>query len=324
MTLGVITILLTLFGWTSIPLFLRSFRHDIDPWTANGWRYGFSALVWAIPLVVLWKRRKLPAGLWRAALWPSIWNVVAQICFGIAPYYVDPGLMTFSLRVNVVVLTFGSALLFPAERRIIRRPGFILGIAMVVGGAAATIFLEPEGLGGGTGIGVGLAVASGIFYAFYALAVRRSMVNMPSLVAFAAVNQLTAAGLVACMLCFGHDVTTKAWNGGAGVLALPPWFIVKLLLSALIGIGLGHTFYFVSISRLGLAVSSAVVQLQPVTVSLAAMVLFDEGLTRRQWAFGLLAIAGAGVILLTQARQSRADALAARAAAAPGLSGEPA
>jgi hypothetical protein len=58
-------ILLTLAGWTSIPLFLRDFAHGpfaIDAWTANGWRYGVSALLWAPVLVLgLW-RRNLPQG----------------------------------------------------------------------------------------------------------------------------------------------------------------------------------------------------------------------------------------------------------------------
>ena len=42
---GVVTILLTLVGWSSIPLFLKHFTHLIDGWTANGWRYAISALI---------------------------------------------------------------------------------------------------------------------------------------------------------------------------------------------------------------------------------------------------------------------------------------
>lgn len=88
-------------------------------------------------------------------------------------------------------------------------------------------------------------------------------------------------------------------------------------LSALIGIGIGHTLYFFAISRLGVAVSAGVVQLQPITVSIGSMVLFGEVLTRGQWASGVLAIAGAGVMLWTQHRLGKA----ARAAQERGAEG---
>jgi drug/metabolite transporter (DMT)-like permease len=311
--LGVVTILLTLAGWTSIPLFLKHFAGAIDPWTANGWRYGISALLWLPPLLWSARRGTLPPGLWRAALWPSLWNIIAQIGFGMAPYYVSPGLMTFSLRVNIVVLTIGSALLFAAERRVIRHPAFLAGLLLVVGGAAMTVVLQPGGLGGGTGLGVGLAVMSGVLYAFYALAVRRSMMGMHPLTAFAAVNQLTGLGLVGCMLAFGHSKATGVWNAGADVLAMAAGQFGLLAISAVVGIGLGHTFFFLSISRLGLAVASAVVQLQPITVSIASMALFGDRLTAWQWVFGLLAIVGAGLILWTQSRVTSTP----RRAAAP-------
>jgi drug/metabolite transporter (DMT)-like permease len=79
-----------------------------------------------------------------------------------------------------------------------------------------------------------------------------------------------------------------------------------LALSGIIGIGLGHTFYYISIERLGVAVSSGVIQLQPILVSIASMFLFGEVMTPVQWACGALAISGAGVILYSQHRMSAA------------------
>src|SRR5262245_28336924 len=53
-SLGMVTLVLTLLGWASVPLFLRHFADLIDGWTSNGWRYGFSALVWLPVLIVAW------------------------------------------------------------------------------------------------------------------------------------------------------------------------------------------------------------------------------------------------------------------------------
>ncbi|HEX2839039.1 MAG TPA: DMT family transporter [Phycisphaerales bacterium] len=293
--LGVGMILLTLAGWTSIPLFLRHFaKLELDAWAVNGWRYAFSALMWLPVLGWHWLRGSTPPGLWKAALWPSVFNAVAQVCFGLAPYYIDPGLMTFSLRLQVVFLMFGAAVFFPSERRMVKSPLFIAGIAMLLIGTTLTLLFKPGGLGEAkTEWGVILAVSSGVLYAAYALCVRKFMHGIPALTAFSAVSQYTGAALFGAMLVVSPD-------HGASILHLPGNLLFQLALSAIIGIGIGHTLYYASIQRLGLAVSSGVVQLQPVTVSIGAMILFGEALTGLQWVTGLIAITGAVLMLAAQ------------------------
>jgi len=303
---GIALILTSLACWTTIPLFLRHFREQIDGWSANGWRYGFSALLWLPLLLFAMRKGTIPRGLWRAALWPSLFNTAAQVCFGLAPYYVEPGLMTFSLRLQIVFVTFGAAMMFPAERKVIRKAGFIAGIAMVVVGTMLTVYLKPGGLGSGTALGVALSIASGLLYAGYALSVRATMHGMPPLLAFSAVSQYTAMLMLLLMVIFSP-------THGAQITHLVPGQLALLLLSAVIGIGIGHTAYFKSIQALGLAVSAGVVQLQPITVSIVAPFLFpnDEHLTSSQWATGLLAVGGAATMLITQHLASRKKAVAA-------------
>jgi drug/metabolite transporter (DMT)-like permease len=298
---GVATITLTLAGWTSIPLFLRYFKDYIDPWTANGWRYGVSALIW-LPVVLLAASRGTAArNLWRAALVPSLFNAVAQVCFAIAPYYVAPGLMTFSMRLQIVFLTLGAALLFAAERRVIGTRLFLTGVGMVILGTFGTLLLGEQGLSmlrGGTGLGISLSVGAGLLYAGYSLSVRHFMHGIPALQAFAAVSQYTAAIIVTLMLIFGR-------RHGMEALDLSGQQFGMLMLSAVIGIGIGHTLYYVSIARLGLAVASGVVQLQPVTVSIGSYLVFRERLTPAQWAAGLVAVGGAVVMLYGQHHAAR-------------------
>lgn len=303
---GIVIILLTLAGWSSIPLFLKHFAdRQLDPWTTNGWRYGMSALIW-LP-VIFWglARKNLPKGVWKAALVPSIFNTAAQICFAIAPYMVDPGLMTFSMRLQIVFLTIGAAVMFAAERAVIRSPGFLAGMAMVLLGTAGTLWLKPGGLGGGTAGGVALAIGAGLLYAAYALGVRKWMHGMPSLPAFAVVSQYTGAVILVFMWFLGE-------RHGAPALDLPGREFFYLVLSAVIGIGLGHTLYYASIARLGLAVSAGVVQLQPIAVSIGSFFLFGEKLTQGQWAFGVVAVVGAGVMLWAQHKTAARARLAAK------------
>lgn len=311
---AVTLIVMTLLGWSAVPLFLKHFAGLIDGWTSNGWRYGFSALLWAPVLIYGASKRSLPAGLWRASLMPALFNSLGQTAFVWAHYKIDPGLLTFGLRLQIVFVSIGAFLLFPAERRVVRNPGFLIGALLVLGGTMGTILLGRDAghaasnaaqavatsSAADRALGVGLAIASGLLFAAYALSVRRNMQNVPSLTAFAAISQYTAAVMVALMLVLGTDHGLTAW-------ALPPREFGMLLLSAVIGIALGHVFYYAAIARLGVAVSSGVVQLQPFFVTAASAVLFGERMTTLQIVCGVVAIAGAGTMLSVQHQLAQRD-----------------
>ncbi len=294
-TLGVVMILMTLLGWSSVPLFLKHFANAIDAWTSNGWRYGFAALLWAPVIVIGAWRRSLPAGLWRAAVVPSLFNIAGQVCFTCAHYEIDPGLVTFGLRLQIVFVAVGAYLLFPFERRIIRMPGYLIGAALVFAGTLGVALPGGPHPSSTHAFGVTLAVASGFFFACYALSVRHAMQGTHPVTAFAAISLYTAGGMIALMLAFGARAGLVAWS-------LAPDQFGLLLLSAVIGIALGHVFYYTSITRLGVAISAGVVQLQPFLVTGASAVLFGERLTPGQWISGIVAVAGAALMLAVQQR----------------------
>ena len=328
---GILTLVLTLLGWSSVPLFLRHFAHLIDFWTSNGWRYGFSALVWAPVLIVVMFRRQMPRGLWKAALVPSIANAAGQVCFTWAHYRIEPGLLTFGLRSQLLFVAIGAWIMFPTERAIIRRPGYLIGAAVLLAGMSVVMLLAenhdapitapqspPSDIAtapddatspNATGLasshdpsahvqGVLLAIASGLLFACSGLAVRKYMHGVNSVIAFAAICQYTALVMVALMLVLGN-------RGGLTVLDLAGGEFAMLLGSALIGIAIGHVFYYFSIARLGVAITAGVLQLQPFIVAMASLSLFGERLTASQWIGGCVAVSGAMMMLAVQWRVSR-------------------
>lgn len=308
--------MLTLIGWASVPLFLRHFADLIDQWTSNGWRYGFSALVW-LPVLVIAARRGgrfgasggLPKGLWKAAIIPSIVNTAGQVAFTSAHYVIDPGLLTFGLRSQLVFVAIGAWIMFPRERAVIRTPGYLIGALLLIAGMIGVLIMAPgsdashaasahageisRGSSAAHFAGVVLAVGSGMLFACYGLAVRRYMHGVNPVLAFATICQYTAAALVGLMLIFGK-------RGGLSVLDLPGDQISLLLVSALIGIAIGHVFYYISIARLGVAVTAGVLQLQPFLVALGSVPLFHEHLTIWQWIGGCIAVGGALLMLSMQ------------------------
>lgn len=308
--MGVITIVLTLVGWSSVPLFIRHFAESIDIWTSNGWRYGFSAFLW-LPVVV-WGLAKagLPAGIWKKSVVPSVVNAIGQVAFAWSFYKIDPATATFGLRTQIVFVAVGAYLLFPSERRLLRDPRMWAGMGMVAVGVGGTIYFGHGLPRGDQAMGVVLAIASGFFFAAYGLAVRHFMHGFHPVTAFAVISQYTAMAMVALMLALGE-------RRGMTALDLPTGQFVLLLVSAIIGIALGHVFYYISIARLGVAVSSGVIQLQPFMVSLGQTALGWQSLSLLQWGSGIIAVAGAIVMLTVQGLLTRGDAKRAKLAACP-------
>lgn len=295
---GALTITLTLIGWSSIPLFLYFFSYQIDAWTSNGWRYGFSALLWAPVLIIGALRGRLPAGLWRAAIVPSIVNCVGQVTFTWAHYKIEPGLLSFGLRSQMLFAAVGAYLMFAGERRVIRSPVYLLGVAAVLVGTAVAVLKGRQPLEGAQVEGIVLSVVTGALFAGYALAVRRYMNSYGAVIAFAAISQYTAAVMVVLMLVLGC-------HNGLDVIEMSGRDIALLLISSVIGIALGHVFYYMSIARLGVAVSSGVLQLHPFGVAVASYYVFDEYLTSVQWVSGAVAVFGAVLMLSVHGRMAR-------------------
>lgn len=288
-------IFITLLGWSSVPLFLRYFTSYIDGWTANGWRYGLSALFWTPALVVAAHRNKLPAGLWKAAIVPSLANVAAQCCFAWAPYFIKPGMQTFLLRMQIVFLALGAYALFPAERQAMRTRTYWLGVAIVLGGLTGLCFLGHEPPRGQTAFGVLLGLASGIFYAGYSLSVRHYMHGVPAQYAFASICLYTTLGLMPLMLLLGQD-------SGAGVWSFTGLQLVMLIISAMVGIAWTHALYYAAMARLGVSIAAGVILVQPFLTSIASYFLFDEKLTPAQWTSGVIAMSGAALMVSMQKR----------------------
>jgi drug/metabolite transporter (DMT)-like permease len=299
---GVFCVLLTLLAWASVPLFLRYFAAYIDGWTANGWRYGVAAVFWAPILLVGLGRRSLPAGLWKAAIVPSLFNCVGQSCFAWAPYYIEPGFLTFLLRFHIVFITVGAYLFFPAERALLRTASFWLGVLIVIGGAGGVMFLGHEPIRGPGVFGTLLGLGSGFLFAGYALSVRHFMAGVHPIPAFSAISAYTAAALIAAMVVFGE-------GRGAGVGLLTAGQFVVLILSAMIGITFAHALYYTGIARIGVSVSSGIILLQPIITSIASFLIFNEALTVGQWTAGVLALGGAALLVHAEQRARRVTEL---------------
>jgi drug/metabolite transporter (DMT)-like permease len=296
---GIVVLLTTLGCWSTVPLLLKHLAPYLDHWTNTGGRYGASALLWLPAVVWALVRGRLPRSIWVAAIVPAAANTAGQIAFTAAHSHIGPGLLTFGLRMQLVVVALGAYLLFPSERPTIRSPRYLVGIGLLMAGMAG-ILLDGGALDGGAStLGVVLSLAAGAGYAAYALAVRRFMSTYHPIIAFGVIALYTAGALLALMLAFGR-------NGGADVLQLESRELWALAVSAFFGIALGHVLYYTSIDRLGVATTTGVLQLQPFVVGGISLAVFGERMTGIQWGGGVVAVVGAALVLGAQKAAERA------------------
>jgi drug/metabolite transporter (DMT)-like permease len=301
--LGITCLLLTLACWSTVPLFLRDLSSEVDHWSNNGWRYGVSALIWLPALVLAWRRGRLPTRIWRDALIPSLFNIAGQAAFTAAFHEMNPGLVTFGLRTQLIWVAIGAYMFVPTERSIISSPRYLIGAAILLGGLFPVLLGGDASLGGFNPRGTALSIFCAFSYGMYGLGVRRCMAAYNPITAFAAICQITAIGLIALMLILGDA-------GGSGVPDLPSSVLLKLFVSAVIGIALGHILYYISIARIGIVITSGVLQLQPFFVGLASTLIFGERFAWWQWVSGSIAVVGAFLMLTCTGPGARQVSLA--------------
>lgn len=288
--------------WTVTPLLVEQLTGVFDLWASNGWRYGLAALMWLPLLVLTIARGRFPAGLWKRALIPASFSIVAQVAFVGAFYMTGAAMVTFGLRFQIVATAIGAAILFPAERIVIRRPLFLLGALAVMLGVIGVAAFAPGVLGAHAGgetssrndiFGVALAAIAGIGYAGYGMAVRRCLAGVSAQLSFSVISIYVGAAMLLLMVLLADGPVAQLTAMDSG-----QWLI--FILSVIFGLAAGHVIYFNAMAALGVTPATGVVQLQPLTVAAASYIFLGEVLSAPQILCGLVAVAGAGAMLYTQ------------------------
>ncbi|GAB4544552.1 MAG: hypothetical protein Tsb0013_01720 [Phycisphaerales bacterium] len=304
--LGLLAMLTTLFAWTAAPLLMEHFSTAMDVWTMNGWRYGAAALCWSPLIALRLATRRFPGALWRAALVPTIFNCMGQVALASAFYYTDPTMVAFSLRVQLIAVALGGAICFAAERRVIREPKFLIGMVLVLAGVGAYLLLHPDFAVAGTDtlIGAALGATAGATFGGYALSIRPLMRAHPPILSYAVISAYTAAAMLALMFLFA-DID-HGFPGGVALRLSPAQFAL-LIASALIALFVGHPCYYYAIRAIGVSATAAVLQLQPITVGIGALLFFEGAVNLGQSIAGTVAVASAIWMLRIQHRVAQSQ-----------------
>jgi drug/metabolite transporter (DMT)-like permease len=277
--------------WGAVPVLLRDLRHSIDAWTANGFRYTFSAVLYWPVLILAVRSGHLNRRVVVRCIIPAMLALGGQILWGLAPYYLEASAIGFFVRLSLVWSLVGAMTLFADERRLLRLPRFYLGLLTSVGGFVA-LSISKSSHGALLSVtGVAIILVCSVFFGGYAVSVRQFMRDIHPIHSFGVVSQFVSMGTLVAMFCFGEpvrlgDIDARAW--------------IELIVSSVLGIALGHILLYTAIHRTGAAIASGVHSVTPFITAALALAFLDESMSGIEWSGGIAMVLGAVTLLSAQ------------------------
>lgn len=292
-TLGSVGALLC---WSIAPLFIRHLTGYFDSWTQNVYR-SLVGCVFLMPYVVVCMRRgSLKRSVWRRAVVPALFNVVMQTLWAMAFYYMKPGIITLIAKSSLIWVFLLSLALFPEERWLVRSPLFWGGMILSTAGVSGVILAGKDVMGRTELTGVAIGLCCAFVWALYIISVRKAFAGIDSVVGYCVMATYTTVGLIVAAFIFSNplqDLPSSAW----------PWAAV--VISAIVGMSLGHPLFYMSIKRIGVTVPSVVILATPFVVLTLSRFIFNETLSGLQWLFGTVLVAGGALAILSQKQLRR-------------------
>ena len=279
-----------------MPVLLRHLTVSIDAWTANGFRYPLSAILYWPVLWHAYRTGRLSRDVLIRLRGPALLAFSGQVLWGLAPYYLSASAIGFYIRFALVWSVLAAVTLFPDERRLLGLPRFYIGLAFCVGGFVALSVAWIQSDADVSTWGVVIMLCCSCFFGLYAVSVRWHLRGMNPLVGFGVVAQYVSLGTLTAMIFWGTPSALMRLSYGN-------W--TELIASSLLGIALGHFFLYTAVQRLGAAVTSGVQSITPFLTVAMAYVLLDEQMTVAKWVAGIVIVVGAAVLLSAQRRIAR-------------------
>lgn len=295
--------------WSVAPLMIRATREHYSVLFQTFARYLFSlAVLWPVLLVSGGRGRARRDLLAILPLLPRILvialvNYAFQTTYTVAFYTLLPG---FAALVNQSGVLFAVALalvFFPDERRTLRSRSFQAGLVAAVAGVLVTILAGGLPAGGAVAAGEGGSLLLGVL-AMMASAFSWALLGTLVKKWLRDVNRLFALSAVFTIVTPLFLLTDVIVSGGLALPQAPAEVWVVLVLSGLIGVGLGHSLYYSAVPFIGVTVSSSLGLLVPLLAGLMSFAVFGERYGALRLAGAVLVLGGCFVVIRERFRSS--------------------
>jgi len=189
------------------------------------------------------------------------------------------------LLVQPLSISF-AVVLFPDERRLAQSPVFVIAAVVVFAGALGIIRSGPS-LQPGYSAGIVLMICSAVGICAYNLALKRITRDA---------SAWAVATVAACITCVLFLAGSILWGNPLGLFQEPLLTNVIIFASGVYGLIVGMGLATLLMKHLGVIVFSFATLAVPFFTGVLGYLLLGEMLTLRQAEFGLLIIAGCGLV----------------------------
>ncbi len=276
--------------WSILPVMLKYFTRTLDPWTVNGARYMFALLFW-LPHVIRHRGNTIAGrNIWKDAWRPATVHLLGQIIFAMTPYFNDATVINFVSRSGFVFATvFGFALL-REERVLARSRLFWSGFTGTIAGLVL-MYMAGAGTATTSLTGMLLLVGAAACWGLYSVLIRKFMHGYSVRQSYGVISLYAGPCVIALMFLFGdwRALAETTWTQGS-----------LIALSGIMGLALGHVFFFRAIHCIGPIISESALLLLPFFTALLAFFTLGEKMNRGEWIGGIILVTSCAALLFSR------------------------
>lgn len=289
---GLLCVAATVVLWSLAVTLIKFLSYHFDVATQNWVRYSSASIFLAALLAGrLSELRALLAERSTLLLALLVFSFQTLTVHGL--YLTKTTIASLLMRMNVIFTVALSYALFRDEREVMRSWRFALGVALALAGVAG-IHCRPEApVGEAEALGMALVLLGSLMWSLYVVSIKRFLRGRDPLT-------LTAAVMAVASLMFVPHVVVA--GDPARVLAEPLEINAVLVISGILGVGLGNWLNYVAIRELGAVVPSVLRLLIPLLTGAFSYLLLGETLLPSEAAFGSLIVAGCALIIYHTSR----------------------
>ncbi len=310
--------------WAIAPILVTILgKVGFDPYTQSFYRYATAAAFFlAVAAVTDWPGLAAAFRAWRRTGAMALTLVVFQLTWVNAVYFTSPTVTGFAGNLSIVFGFAGGAIFFADERAVVLSRRFLVGAAVVMVAAIGVMFGGEVKIEGGPVSEGGPALSAACLLVFpaawaaYSLLIKRFVGHERRLEARpvragrspdranASADGLRPGRRAELLRPVPALAVTTAWTtllvlavtvvfGDLGHVADVSWKIVLVLVVSGVGcIGVGQTLYYVSIGRIGVAMSQTVTRVTPFMTGFFSFALLGERMGAFQWVCGAVLVVG--------------------------------
>jgi len=280
-------LLILIWSWPTV--FITLLSDDFDVITQNFFRYSAGSLILLLIVLVFRRREFLRA---RAKVYrffiPSLLVFAFQIVWVQAIYLTTPTTSILLSKLDVIFIATLSALLFEAERRVVKNRFFIAGCSLALLGAVGVALGRGGEADAQFNLGVLLLLLRSGIWAVYTVMIRDLVNKVEPLITATWVFLFASVLFLPAVVVWGDiyrptnvSVTTNIMLFGSGAVC----------------VGLGNALNYTTIKHLGSTMTTTLLLVTPFTAGIIAYLVCDETLTALQVVSGVVIVSSCLLIV---------------------------